>query len=630
MSSSSGVDAQIISGLRVASKGCYERGLLVASKWSSELLLSISPDKMRQIKSTQSLSSFATSTPTRSQPSPQPSASFIDPSPLPEEVLTQAASISLNPGSDQHLSQAAYSKDVQILEKDLEIREQDVILAARAYFDTREFQRAINLLTECISLKAKFLRLYCQFIATEKKALRNWHTLDNNRHQPPVPVNESLGELLDAVKDDTDPWLLFLKALFLSRLSRREEAIQSALLSIAGVRWNWSAWTLLGSCIGDGEELSSLLHLIPFPRDHPLVQIFQIKTLNDLHNAAEHEIQLCDQLLGSDFFPNSTYIMSLKACAYYHGHDYTQAERMFDKVLSLDPNHVEDIDIYSNVLYVQDSRLKLSKLAHDFLAMDKDRPEVCCLVGNHYSLRAEHEKAVKYFRRATQLDRTYLPAWTLMGHEYVEMKNSQAAIEAYRRAVDISRKDYRAWFGLGQAYELLSMYHYSLYYYQRATSLRPYDVRLWQAQAMCYEELGRLREAVECYKRALIPADPHEISINLKLARIHRTLEEHSEAVAYHRRVVEVCQADLRPIQDYAKSSLEVADYEMRVPDGNLNLAREYLNQVSSSNAEDVGRAKEMLKVVESMIHSRAISAQAGIDNVDADTADPGNSVQLI
>lgn len=55
--------------------------------------------------------------------------------------------------------------------------------------------------------------------------------------------------------------------------------------------------------------------------------------------------------------------------------------------------------------------------------------------GNHYSLRAEHEKAVRYFRRATQLDRTYLSAWTLMGHEYVEMKNSHAAIEAYRRAV---------------------------------------------------------------------------------------------------------------------------------------------------------------------------------------------------
>lgn len=55
--------------------------------------------------------------------------------------------------------------------------------------------------------------------------------------------------------------------------------------------------------------------------------------------------------------------------------------------------------------------------------------------GNYFSLRNEHEKAIKYFKRATQLDRTYLSAWTLMGHEYVEMKNSHAAIEAYRKAV---------------------------------------------------------------------------------------------------------------------------------------------------------------------------------------------------
>lgn len=108
---------------------------------------------------------------------------------------------------------------------------------------------------------------------------------------------------------------------------------------------------------------------------------------------------MCDRLLGLDFFPNSLWIMGLKACALYHIHgrpvnsmllclilltrtiDYVQAERQFEKILALDPNHIDDIDIYSNILYVQDSRLKLSKLAHDFLTLDKDRPEVCCLIG---------------------------------------------------------------------------------------------------------------------------------------------------------------------------------------------------------------------------------------------------------
>ncbi|PFH51528.1 hypothetical protein AMATHDRAFT_58979 [Amanita thiersii Skay4041] len=500
---------------------------------------------------------------------------------------------------------ATQPEDDRAFELEKEMQEEDVLIAARACMDSKEFARAIYLLRDCKSTKARFLCTYSHFIASEKRSQRDWHKLDNNRHQPPVPINKSLHDLLESVGDATDPWLLFLKALFLSRLTRREEAIENVLLSIAGYPWNWSCWILLGSCIGDGEELSSLLQLLPLLPSHPLVQLFQIKTLNELHNPSEHELNLCDRLLTRDFFPQSLWVMSLRACVLYHLHDFGQAEVQFDRILAFDPYRIDDIDIFSNILYVTDNRLKLSKLAHEFLELDKDRPEVCCLVGNHYSLRAEHEKAVKYFRRATQLDRTYLSAWTLMGHEYVEMKNSHAAIEAYRRAVDVNRKDYRAWYGLGQAYELLSMHHYALHYYQHATALRPYDVRLWQAQGICYEEIRRYREAIECLKRALIPADPHEITINLKLAKLHQLLDEPAEAIAYHRRVVEVCQADLRPIQDYAKSSIEVAEYQLHIPNGDLLLAREYLERVAGSNTEEASQASELLKAMRVAVQNK-------------------------
>ncbi|KAG6820746.1 hypothetical protein H0H93_012392 [Arthromyces matolae] len=435
--------------------------------------------------------------------------------------------------------------ETKAVESDLETQEDDLLVTARACVNAKEFKRAIHMLRDCKSSKARFLSIYSQFIASEKQAQRDWHKLDNNRQQPAVPVNNSLNDLLELVCNATDPWLLFF-----------------------------------------------------------------------------------------------LWVMSLRACVLYHTHDFGQAEAQFEKILALDPYRIDDIDVYSNILYVTDNKLKLSRLAHEFLALDKDRPEVCCLVGeravfiyvsaagfeyqsgNHYSLRAEHEKAVKYFRRATQLDRTYLSAWTLMGHEYVEMKNSHAAIEAYRRAVgkfrftspgfpdsllaefvtDVNRKDYRAWYGLGQAYELLSMHNYALHYYQHATALRPYDVRLWQAQGMCYEEIGRLRDAVECLKHALIPADPHEITINLKLARLYYALEEPAAAVAYHRKVVEICRADVRPVQDYAKSSLEVAEYQIRIPNGDLVLARDYLEIVASSNSEDVGKAAELLKTMSNVL----------------------------
>jgi anaphase-promoting complex subunit 8 len=130
------------------------------------------------------------------------------------------------------------------------------------------------------------------------------------------------------------------------------------------------------------------------------------------------------------------------------------------------------MDVYSNILFVNEDRARLSALAQKCQQIDKYRPETCCVVGNYYSLRGEHEKAIIYFKRALKLNRNYLCAWTLMGHEFLEMGNTHAALEAYRRAVDINPRDYRAWFGLGQSYEMLRMSYYSLYYYQRATALR--------------------------------------------------------------------------------------------------------------------------------------------------------------
>lgn len=198
------------------------------------------------------------------------------------------------------------------------------------------------------------------------------------------------------------------------------------------------------------------------------------------------------------------------------------------------------------------ARPKLAFLAQVATATDKFRPETCCVVGNYYSLKSEHEKAVMYFRRALTLDRNFLSAWTLMGHEYVEMKNTHAAIESYRRAVDVNRKDYRAWYGLGQTYEVLEMHLYALFYYQRAASLRPYDPKMWQAMGSCYDKIGRPLQGIKAFKRALVagtyydtgssfgsvgaaetPSGVLDPEVLYQIALLHEKLNNSEEAASY-------------------------------------------------------------------------------------------------
>lgn len=220
-----------------------------------------------------------------------------------------------------------------------------------------------------------------------------------------------------------------------------------------------------------------------------------------------------------------------------------------------DPHRIDSLDHYSNILYVMSAQPKLAFLAQVATATDKFRPETCCVVGNYYSLKSEHEKAVIYFRRALTLDRNFLSAWTLMGHEYVEMKNTHAAIESYRRAVDVNRKDYRAWYGLGQTYEVLEMHLYALFYYQRAASLRPYDPKMWQAVGSCYDKVDRPIQSIKAYKRALVAGTYYEAGTGssfgsgttngeapngvldpetlYQIALMHEKLNQHEEAASY-------------------------------------------------------------------------------------------------
>ena len=99
----------------------------------------------------------------------------------------------------------------------------------------------------------------------------------------------------------------------------------------------------------------------------------------DLHAHAEGALDLLQHV--QRIFPHSLYLQALRAQIFYHLRDFDEAEQIFERVLKEDPYRVDEIDVYSNILYVMKKRARLSDVAHQFVKVAKDRPEVCCLVG---------------------------------------------------------------------------------------------------------------------------------------------------------------------------------------------------------------------------------------------------------
>eukprot|EP00039_Didymoeca_costata_P020384 m.341070 g.341070 ORF g.341070 m.341070 type:complete len:561 (+) comp19779_c0_seq1:215-1897(+) len=374
------------------------------------------------------------------------------------------------------------------------------LVLGKTFFDLRQYDRTAHSLEESQCHRAVFLANYSRYLAGEMRKEDEeadpLHPMDKS-----AAVNEELKtirvrlEERDRVKK-LDGFGHYLLGLVYKAQKLKQLAIDQFISAANKEPLHWGAWQELAN-LAEERPFFQNLEKLKLP-DHWMYKFFKAYVALELH-LTDDALELYTEL--AEAYPTSNYLVGQVAVARYNRREFDDAEDLFHQLRKNDPYRLDNVDTYSNILYVKEQKPELSYLAHEACRIDQYRVETCCVIGNYYSLKGRHEKAVEYFRRALKLDRNYLAAWTLMGHEYVELKNTPAAIEAYRRAVDVNPRDYRAWYGLGQTYELLKMPMYSLYYYRQAQKQRPNDSRMWSALAQTYKELNQWRDAAKCYER---------------------------------------------------------------------------------------------------------------------------------
>lgn len=61
-----------------------------------------------------------------------------------------------------------------------------------------------------------------------------------------------------------------------------------------------------------------------------------------------------------------------------------KAIESFRQLQTADPYRMDNLDTYSNLLYVKDMKTELATLAHHAVSIDKYKVETCCVIGKCY------------------------------------------------------------------------------------------------------------------------------------------------------------------------------------------------------------------------------------------------------
>ncbi|EDV50505.1 cell division cycle protein 27 homolog [Drosophila erecta] len=170
---------------------------------------------------------------------------------------------------------------------------------------------------------------------------------------------------------------------------------------------------------------------------------------------------------------NSSWVQSLIGLARYEMREYEAAVAIFESIHKAEPCRLDYMEIYSSSLWHLQREVELSALAQDLINQDKTSPVTWCVAGNCFSLQKEHETAIKFFKRAVQVDPDFVYSYTLLGHELVLTEEFEKAMDYFRAAVVRDPRHYNAWYGIGTIYSKQEKYELAEIHYVKALKINP-------------------------------------------------------------------------------------------------------------------------------------------------------------
>ncbi|KAF4510335.1 hypothetical protein G6O67_002228 [Ophiocordyceps sinensis] len=237
---------------------------------------------------------------------------------------------------------------------------------------------------------------------------------------------------------------------------------------------------------------------------------------------------------------SSPWVLAQMGRAHYEQASYAEAEKFFRRMRVQAPSRLRDMEVYSTILWHLKRETDLSFLAHELIESSWHSPQAWCALGNAWSLVREPERALKCFKRATQLDPKFAYAFTLQGHEHVSNEEYEKALTAYRQAIAADRRHYNAYYGIGRVQERLGAYDKAYDHFYAAQIINPNNAVLICCMGTALEKQKQMVQALNAYTRAADLA-PRAAQTRYKKARALLTVGQ-----------VEAAQRELMILKDLA------------------------------------------------------------------------------
>lgn len=174
--------------------------------------------------------------------------------------------------------------------------------------------------------------------------------------------------------------------------------------------------------------------------------------------------------------------------------------------------------------------------------------------------RDDCEKALPYFKKATEADPEYADAWAQTGFCSGMLGRHTEALKASRQAIRLKPDSPESYLNLGSALTYLGQFKEAADAYRQALRLDANNADTHFALGVTYGKMSRTEDEVQSYKQA-IRLRPDYVAAYEKLAQGLSRLNRLTEAVAVHKTIVQLKPGDGAAYDNLGVSHLKLKQY---------------------------------------------------------------------
>ncbi|MBD1140127.1 tetratricopeptide repeat protein [Pelagibacterales bacterium SAG-MED38] len=182
--------------------------------------------------------------------------------------------------------------------------------------------------------------------------------------------------------------------------------------------------------------------------------------------------------------------------------NFKKALSSIEKILIKNPNLEQNINLKGVILANLNQVIEARKCWFNAISINNSYFDPIYNLGDSYLKNKEHDEALKYFTKASELQPKNFIVHFRIGYLFMQKQNWDKALLYFNKSKDLNDKFPKTFFNIAIILNLLNKKKESILFFKSYIKLQPNDLEAYYSLGICYREIGDIQMAEETFLKA--------------------------------------------------------------------------------------------------------------------------------